>query len=695
MKAKFFAAAAALVLMTACGNETNPLLQESPLPYGAPQFDKIKSEHYMPAFKKAMAEGKAEVDAIVNNPDAPTFQNTIEALEFSGKTLHRVGAIFYNLAEADTNDDLQAIAEELTPLMNDYEMYIALNEKLFARVKAVYEQRESLGLEPDQLRLTENTYKSFARNGANLSPEDKKKFGELNEQLGLVQLQFKKNVLGSTNAYSMNLTDQADLAGLPDFVLASASESAKEKGLEGWEFNLSAPSYSAFMKYSERRDLREKLYKAYNSRGAVEGFDNSDCVKQIANIRLQIANLLGYETFADYQISDHMAGSVQNVRDFQAKLLDPSLPVAKKEVAELFEFAKKNGFEGPVLEQWDFGYWSEKLRVAQYDLSDNELKPYFNIENCIPAVFDLAGKLYGLQFEERKDIPVYHPDVRVYDVKDAAGNHKALFYADFFPRASKRAGAWMTEFRGTKIENGVEERPFISLVTNFTKPVGDEPALITHDEFITFLHEFGHSLQGITGVGRYPSMTCTSVDHDFVELFSQFNENFGYEPEFLNTFAKNYKTGEVIPQALIDKIVAAKNYHAAYAQMRQLQYGLLDMAWYTITSPFEGDAMAFEKAALAPTDVMPSVPGCQFSTSFQHIFTGGYAAGYYSYKWSEVLSADAWSMFEENGIFDKASADKFLKMMSTGDAVEPAELYRQFRGHDPEPEALLKQLGII
>ena len=694
---KFVYAITSLFVLMACNsnNSENPLLTDSPLPYGAPQFDKIRFEHYKPAFEQSIAEAKAEIDAIVNNPEAPTFQNTIEAMEYAGLRFNDVASVFYNLMEADTNERMQALAEEISPMTTELSMYITLNDGLFQRVKAVYEQRESLELEQDQKMLLDETYKSFVRNGANLSDEDKEVLRGYAERLSLLSLQFSKNVLDATNSFTMLLTDEADLAGLPEFVREQGAAAAKEKGQEGWLFNLSQPSYAPFMKYSTRRDLKEKLYRAYNTKGLAPESDNTGVIKEIVELRLKMARLLGYDTYADYVISDHMAKSTDNVNDFMLKLIDPSLPVARREVAELNEYAKSNGFEGETLMPWDFSYWAEKLRVEKYDLSDEELKPYFELENCIPAVFWLANKLYGLTFEERKDIPVYHPDVKVYDVKDADGSHLALFYADFFPRESKRGGAWMTEFRAQRVVNGVEQRPFISIVTNFTKPAGDTPALITHDEFITFLHEFGHSLQGITAVGRYPSMTGTSVDHDFVELFSQINENWGYESEFLNTFAKHYQTGEPISQELIDKIKNAKNYLAAYYQMRQLHFGLMDLAWHNVTEVPAESVIEVEQKAIAPYSVMPVVDGCCMSTSFNHIFSGGYSAGYYSYKWSEVLAADGYSLFEEKGIFDPETAASFRRIMSTGGAVDPAELYRQFRGHDPEPEALLRQLGII
>lgn len=674
----------------------NPLLEESQLPYGAPQFDKIKTEHYLPAFEQAIKEAKAEVDAIVANPDAPTFANTIEAMEFNGGKFNDIASIFYNLMEADTNDEMQTLAETLSPMVTDFSMYVSLNPELFKRVKTVWDQRDKLGLEKDQMRVLEKTYKGFVRGGANLSDADKQTYSQLEQDLSLLQLEFSKNSLAATNAYELNLTDEADLEGLPQFVREIGASTAKEKGETGWTFTLSQPSYGPFIKYSARRDLRKDIYMAYNKRAAEGEFDNREICKQIVEKRIAIANILGYDTYADYILEDRMAGSVAKVRSFLEELLVPTLPVAMKEVDDIYAFAKDNGFDGDKIEAWDFSFWSEKYRVEKYSLSDEALKPYFQLENCIDAVFGLATTLYGITFEERPDIPGYHKDVKVYDVHDTDGSHLALFYCDFFPRESKRAGAWMTAFREQSIVNGEEKRPFISLVCNFSKPTENAPSLLTHDEFTTFLHEFGHSLHGILAQGRYPSITGTSVDHDFVELPSQIMENWGYEPEYLKTFAKHYETGELIPDELIERIVEAKNYHAAYAQARQLSFGYLDMAWHTLTEMTAENTIAFEKEAIAPTDVLPPVAETCTSTAFSHIFTGGYAAGYYSYKWAEVLAADAFSLFKEKGIFNKETAESFRReILSKGSYDNESVLYRNFRGHDPQTRALLEDLGII
>lgn len=694
MKKYTFIAAVMLPLILSCKME-NPLLTESKLPFGAPQFDKIRNEHYMPAFEQGIAEAKAEIDAIANNPEAPTFENTIEAMEYSGETLDRVSSIFYNLMEADVNEQMQQIAEEVAPMLNDYSMYVSLNEKLFERVKAVYEQRDSLALEKDQLKLLENTYRSFTRNGANLQGEDREKYSRISEELSLTTLAFQKNLLAATNAYVLNITDSTKLDGLPAYVVDAAAESAAEKGLEGWAFTLDYPSYSPFMKYCNDRELRRQMYMAYGSRAVGGEYSNCENVSKIIDLRIQSAQLLGYRTYADYALEVRMAKDAGTVNKFLADLMNPSLPYARADVKMVEDFARKNGFEGDRLMGWDFSYWSEKLQKAEYDLSEELLKPYFKLENCIDAVFDLAHRLYGINFKIREDIPGYHKDVKVYEVTDEDGSHLALFYADFFPRPSKRGGAWMTEFRGQSIKDGVERRPFISIVTNFSKPTASTPSLITHYEFTTFLHEFGHALHGMLAEGRYGSLTGTSVARDFVELPSQIMENWGYEPEYLNTFAKHYQTGESIPMELIDKIVASKNYLSGYFQVRQLQFGLLDMAWHSLESLPQTDPVSFEKAALKPYEVMPGVAETAISPGFSHIFAGGYAAGYYSYKWAEVLEADAFSLFQEKGIFNTEVSHSFREnILSRGGSEDAAVLYRNFRGHDPEPEALMKKLGL-
>ena len=697
MKRKLLTAGATLAIIMSCGSmeTSNPLLTDSKAPFGAPEFDKIKNEHYLPAFEAGIAEAKAEIDAIVANPEEPTFENTIEAMEFSGRTLNKVAGIFFNLQESNTNEEMQAIAEKVSPMLTEYSMYVSLNDALFQRVKAVYEKKDQLGLDTDQMTLLEDSYKSFVRGGANLSDEDKALYSKWSEELSLLTLQFSKNVLAATNAYTLHVENEADLAGLPEYVKTMGAETAKEKGLEGWVYTLDYPSYGPFLQYSSNRELRKQIWMAYNTRAIGGEFDNSEIVKKIVDLRIKIANILGYETYADYALEERMAKNKETVDGFIMQLLEPSMEFAKKDVADVLAYAKKNGFEDSKLQPWDFTYWSERYKEAEYSLSAEELKPYFQLESCIDAVFGLATRLYGITFTELDNVPVYHPDVKVYEVKDANGEHLALFYADFFPRASKRGGAWMTGFRDQSIVNGVEERPFINIVCNFTKPTADAPSLITHDELTTFLHEFGHALHGIFAKGRYSSLTGTSVSRDFVELPSQIMENWAYEPEYLNSFAKHYQTGEPIPAELIEKIVAAKNYLAAYAQVRQLHFGYLDMAWHSLKEVPAVSTVEFEQGVLAPWAVMPAAEGAAFSCSFSHIFSGGYSAGYYSYKWAEVLEADAFSLFKEKGIFNTEVADSFRKnILEKGGAEDEAVIYRNFRGHDPAPEALMEKLGL-
>ena len=697
MKRKLLTAGASLAIIMSCGNmeTSNPFLTDSKAPFGAPEFDKIQNEHYLPAFEQGIAEAKAEIDAIVANTEEPTFENTIEAMENSGRTLNKVAGVFYNLMEANTNDQMQEIAEKVAPMMTEYSMYVSLNDALFQKVKAVYEKKDELGLDKDQMTLLEDSYKSFVRGGANLSDEDKALYSKWSEELSLLTLQFSKNVLAATNAYTLHITDEADLAGLPEYVKTMGAETAKEKGLEGWAYTLDYPSYGPFLKYSTNRELRKQIWTAYNTRAIGGEFDNTEIVKKIVDLRIKIANILGYETYADYALEERMAKNKETVDGFIMELLQPSMEFARKDVADVLAYAKKNGFEDEVLQSWDFTYWSERYQEAEYSLSAEELKPYFQLESCIDAVFGLATRLYGISFTELDNVPVYHEDVKVYEVKDADGSHLALFYADFFPRASKRGGAWMTGFRDQCVVDGVEERPFISIVCNFTKPTADAPSLITHDELTTFLHEFGHALHGIFAKGRYSSLTGTSVSRDFVELPSQIMENWAYEPEYLNSFAKHYQTGEPIPAELIEKIVAAKNYLAGYGQVRQLHFGYLDMAWHSLKEVPETGTVEFEQSVLAPWAVMPAAEGAAFSTSFSHIFSGGYSAGYYSYKWAEVLEADAFSLFKEKGIFNTEVSNSFRKnILEKGGAEDEAVIYRNFRGHDPEPAALMEKLGL-
>lgn len=678
----------------ASGADVNPLLVESTAPHGAPQFTQITNEHYKPAFEQAVREARADIAAIVGNAQAPTFANTIEALEFSGRRLDRISNIFFNLNEAHTNDTMQALALELSPMLTEFSNDVSLDPKLFARVKAVYDRRESLGLSAEQRQLLEKTYKRFARSGAALSDRDKKTYRELTARLSELSLQFNQNSLAATNAFTLHVTDPAVVGELPDFVREGMAAEAKERGLDGWIVTLQIPSMVPFMTYSSNRSLKEKLWRAYNTRCVGGEFDNSAIVEEIADKRLQLANLLGYRTYADYVLEERMAESSPTVNAFLAELLDRAVEAARRDVETVAGYARAQGFDAELM-PWDFGYYSEKLKHERYELSEELTKPYFQLENVRRGMFELANRLYGITLCENPEIPVYHPDVKAYEVFDADGSFLAVLYMDFFPRASKRGGAWMTEFRQQGVENGVETRPLISVVYNFTKPTDSLPSLLTFDEVTTMLHEFGHALHGIFAAGTYPSLTGTAVYRDFVELPSQIMENWAYEKEFLDLFAVDYRTGEKMPAELIRRILDAKNYLAAYSHVRQVAYGLCDMAWHSISEPVKMPVVDFEKKAMARAQVLPYVDGQCTSTSFGHIFSGGYAAGYYSYKWAEVLEADAFSLFKEKGIFDRTTAASFREnILSKGGSEHPMKLYVRFRGHKPDTQALFDKMGI-
>ncbi len=695
MKKLFILTALCVLILTSCKDMSNPLLEKSSHRFNAPAFDKIKTEHYLPAFKAAIAEGKQDIDAIVNNTETPTFENTILALNYAGEKLGTVSGIFFNINEANTNEQMQKVAEEVSPLLTEYSMSITLNEKLFERIKAVYGQKDSLNLNQEDARLLEQTYKEFANNGANLSPEDKEKFAKIQEELSLLSLKFGNNTLAATNAFILHITDSTQLAGLPAYAVAAGASEAKARELEGWVFTLQYPSMSPFMQFSTNRELREKMWRASNTKAIGGESDNQAIVKRIAELRIQEANLLGHKVYSDYALENRMAKNTETVNNFLNDLLVKSLPFAKKDVAAIQKYANENGLEGQLM-PWDFSFYSEKLKNEKYSINDELLKPYFKLENVKNAVFALADSLYGLKFTEAKDIPGYHPDVNIYEVTDANGRHMALFYTDFYPRDSKGGGAWMTEFRGQSFtKDGIEERPFISIVCNFTKPTETEPSLLTFYEVTTFLHEFGHALHGILAEGKYGSLTGTNVARDFVELPSQIMENWATEKEYLASFAKHYQTGEVIPDELIQKIIDSKNYNSGYSSVRQLTFGITDMAWHTITEVPQADVIAYEKEAIKVAQVMPYIEGTAFSPSFGHIFSGGYAAGYYSYKWAEVLEADAFHMFKEKGIFNKEVAESFRKnILSRGNVEDADVLYRNFMGRDPRPEALMEKLGM-
>lgn len=674
--------------------EINPLLESWPGPHATPAFDRIHNEHYMPAFQQALAEARAEVEAIVANTDEPTFANTIEALEFSGRRLDDLCNLFFNLNEACTDDEMQRIALEVSPLLTAFSNDVSLNPALFDRVRKVYEKRADLTLTTEQNRLLEKSYKGFVRGGVALSDADKDRFRELTTELGQLSLQFNQHVLAATNAFTLHLTDPAQVNELPESVREGATVEAHERGLEGWVITLQAPSMVPFMTYSSNRELKEQLWRRYNSRCYGDEQDNREIVKRIVALRLEVARLLGYETYAAYVLEERMAGTQLRVQQFLSELLDRAIEPARKEVKEVADFARSEGADYELM-PWDYAYWQEKLKQARYTFDEEMLKPYFRLENVQRGVFLLAEKLYGLTFRENSDIPVYHPDVKAFEVCDGDGTFLAVLYMDYFPRASKRGGAWMTEFRPQYIEKGHEVRPLISVVCNFTKPTREQPSLLTFDEVTTLLHEFGHALHGMMAKGTYPSLTGTSVYRDFVELPSQIMENWATEKEYLDLWAIHYQTGEKIPAELVQKVIDAKNYQAAYRHIRQVSFGLIDMAWHTVTAPVTEDVARFEQQAAEKTQLLPRVGGQCMSTAFGHIFAGGYAAGYYGYKWAEVLDADAFSLFNERGIFNREVASSFRHdLLEKGGSEDPMTLYVRFRGHEPDSQALFERMGI-
>ena len=672
---------------------SNPLLAAWDTPHETPPFSEIKLADYEPAFDAAIACSRAEIDAIVNNPKKPTFGNTIVALERQGELLNRIAGLFFNLLEADTSDEMQQIAQRVQPKLTELSNDISLNPELFARVKQVYEHPGRLRKE--DRKLLEDTYQSFARSGAALSDADKELYRKYTSELSGLTLRFGQNALAATNAFTLNITDPKVVAELPAFVREGMAAEAKARGEKGWTVTLQHPSYLPFMTYSSNRELKEKLWKASNSRALGGEFDNCENIRRIVDLRRQIAGLLGYETYADYVLEERMAENTATVNAFLQELLDETIDYARADYAMINDYAHAQGFEGDVM-PWDWSYYAEKYKNEKYALSDEQVKPYFELEKVKKGVFLLANKLYGLNFAKRDDIAVYHPDVTAYEVTDAKGDFVAVLYLDFFPRASKRAGAWMTEFRGSKVVEGVETRPLVSLVMNFTKPTETKPSLLTFDEVNTFLHEFGHSLHGMLGQGEYESLNGTSVYRDFVELPSQIMENWATEKQWLDLWAEHYETGEKMPAELVEKIVAAKNYLAAYANVRQLSFGMTDMAWHTLKEPFTGDVEAFEKQSMAPAQVLPVVDGTAMNPAFTHIFSGGYAAGYYGYKWAEVLEADAFKAFEETGsILGGPAADAFRKhILTQGGHEHPMKLYVAFRGHKPETKALIEKMGL-
>ena len=679
-------------------NAQNPFFGQYQTPHGTVPFDRIKTEHYEPAILEGIKQQNAELDAIIQNPEKATFTNTIEAYEQSGRLLDRVTAVFGNMLSAETNDDLQALAQKIMPLLSEHSNNITLNEKLFARVKEVYAQKESLQLTQEQTRLLDDIYDSFVRHGANLEGEAREQYRQLTNELSKLTLDFSENNLKETNRYQMLLTNKDHIAGLPDIIVEAAAETAKSEDKEGWAFTLHAPSYVPFMTYADNRELRRKLYMAYNTKCTHDNeFNNIEIVKKLVNTRMKIAQLLGYKDYAEYTLKKRMAENSDAVYKLLNQLLEAYTPTAQKEYLEVQELARQEQGNDFVVMPWDWSYYSNKLKNKKFNINEEMLRPYFELEQVKKGVFGLAEKLYGITFRRNTEIPVYHKDVEAYEVFDKDGKFLSVLYTDFHPRPGKRAGAWMTSYKEqwTDTATGEDSRPHISVVMNFTKPTESKPALLTFNEVETFLHEFGHALHAILSEGEHESISGTHVYQDFVELPSQIMENWATEKEFLDLWAVNYKTGEPIPADLIAKIVAAENYQAAYFNVRQVAYALNDMAWHSIDKPFEGDVELFERTAMAPSQILPVVDGAAMSPAFSHIFAGGYAAGYYGYKWAEVLAADAFSLFKEKGIFNPEVAEAFRReILSKGGHEHPMTLYVNFRGHKPETKALIEKMGL-
>lgn len=686
--------------MTAQVNE-NELIKKWTVfdtPHQTLKFSQYPTSEYLQAMRLAMKEHKKEIEKIKNNPEAPTFENTIVALEESGDMLSRIQYCFYNLLSAETNDEMDNIAGEISPEETEHNNIIYQDATLFARVKAVYDKKDALNLSVEEKKLLEDTYESFENMGATLPADKQKEFSELSKQLSALTLQFQQNVLRSTNEYKLKVADVAQLSGLPQAILDAAKEEAKKDTFEGYVFTLKAPSYVPFMKYADNRELRKTIYLAYNSRSTSGESNNIEVLRKIAETRLKIANLLGYKCHADKILRHRMAENKENVYKLLEELLAAYKPTALKEVEAVKDFAAS--YSIPVaktdFQPWDWSYYSEKLREKEYAINDEQIKPYLELENVKKGVFGLATRLYGLQFVKNDKIEVYHPEVEAFDVIDKDGKYLAVLYTDFHPREGKSGGAWMTEFKPQWIEkDGTNSRPHISIVMNFTRPTENEPSLLTFDELTTFLHEFGHSIHGMVANSRFASLSGTNVYRDFVELPSQLMENWALEKEYLDSFAKHYKTGEKIPAELIEKIRRAANFNTGYFTLRQLSFGYLDMAWHTLEAPYTGDVKQFEETAWAKTQLLNSVPSALMSANFTHIFSGGYSAGYYGYKWAEVLDADAFAAFQAEGIFNQQTAERFRReVLEKGGSEHPMTLYKRFRGQEPTIDALLKRNGV-
>ena len=685
-----------LALTAAPTKSTNPFFQEFKTPFGVPPFEKIKVEHYMPAFRAGIDENQREVKAIAESTAPATFANTVEPLEKSGALLKRVTSVFFVLSESMTDDKMQAIATEVSPLLSKNSDDILLNERLFERIKRVYENREKESLTPEQKRLTEIYYKRFLRNGAALPQEMKDRLRKINEELGLLELKFSDNVLAENNAFQMVLDKREELAGLPEGVVSGAAEAAQERGLTGkWVFTLHKPSLLPFLTYSDRRDLREKLYRGYFEKGNNnDSLDNKAILVKITNLRIDKAHILGFPSFADYSLTENMAQNPDKVYTFLGQIWEPARRKALQEAAEWEALGKKDD-PSFKLQPWDWWYYAEKVRKAKYDLDEESLRPYFKLENVLQGAFDVAGKLYGLKFVERKDIPKYHKDVRVFEVLEKDGRHVGIFYTDYFPRASKRGGAWMNSFRDQSIVGGKRIAPVVSNNGNFSKPTGDKPALLSFEEVTTLFHEFGHALHGLLMNVTYSTVGGAGMPIDFIELPSQIMENWASEPEVLKSYAKHYQTGEVMPDSLIAKMSNAKRFNQGFETVEYLAASILDMDWHRLQTPFEGSPLEFEKRSMERIGLMPEILPRYRSTYYLHIFGGGYSAGYYSYIWAQVLDADAFQAFKETSLFDSEAAARFRKFILERSGTDEAmKLYKEFRGAEPKVDALLKRKGL-
>ncbi len=675
-------------------DKTNPLLIPWSTPFGVAPFGSVKAEHFKPATEHAVDVALREINEIVSGSEEPDFGNTVVALEDAGELLNRITPVLFNLNSADTTPELQAAAQQVSPILTNFANDITLNPELFRKVKAVYDKKETLGLDPEQMILLDRKYKGFVRGGAALPEADKEEFRAITVEMSTLSLQFEENLLAETNEFTMHLTDARDLAGLPENVQDAAAIAAKEKNLDGWLFTLHAPSYVPFMQYSDRRDLREKMFRAYTMR-AFRGneHDNRNLVSRLSELRLRMAKLLGYPDYASYALEERMASTPEKVKTFLDDLLNSSRGAGQRDLADIESFAHSLGHNDRI-ERWDWAYYSEKLKMQRYNIDDEALRPFMPLEKVQEAVLGLATKLYGVTFIENKDIPVYHPDVTALEVHDGGKGVTAILMLDFHPRKGKGGGAWMTGYREQRKKDGKRIIPVVSLVMNFTRSTPARPALLSHSELTTFLHEFGHALHGMLTDCTYESLSGTNVKRDFVELPSQIMENWAWEKEWLDMWAAHYKTGEKIPEAILVKLRESLTYNEGYASMRQLSFGFLDMAWHTLKEPFNGDIVAFERAAMAASELLPAVEGACMSVSFGHLFSGGYAAGYYGYKWAEVLDADAFSLFREKGIFDTETASSFrTHILEKGGSREPDDLFRAFRGREPSIEALIERCG--